>query len=51
VWLLYGLIYEQYGAKQAAITAFEKVKKPKGVIDATSTYVLAQRHLKALKAT
>jgi tetratricopeptide (TPR) repeat protein len=51
VWLLYGLIYEQYGAKQAAIEAFEKVKKPEGVINPVDTYVLAQRHLKALKAT
>ena len=51
VWFLYGLIYQQYGANKAAIAAFEKVRKPEGVINPVDTYVLAQRHLKALKAT
>ena len=51
VWFLYGLIYQQYGANQAAIAAFKRVKKPVGVIAPVDTYVLAQRHLKELKAS
>lgn len=50
VWFLYGMIYQQYGANQAAIAAFKRVKKPEGPIDPVATYVLAQRHLKELKA-
>lgn len=50
VWFLYGLIYQQYGAKQAAVAAFQRVKKPVGPIASVDTYVLAQRHLKELQA-
>jgi tetratricopeptide (TPR) repeat protein len=43
------ILYEQYGVKDAAIEAYEKVEKPEGRINATSTYLLAQTRLKALK--
>jgi len=49
-WFAFGAIYEQFGAMDAAITAFMKVEKPDGPISTTATYVLAQTHLKALHA-
>jgi hypothetical protein len=51
VWFGFGAIYEQYGVADAAIDAFRKVKKPEGTISPTDTYVLAQAHLKELKAS
>lgn len=45
VWFALGLIYEQYGVKDAAIEAYRKVEKPEGRIPATSTWLLAQAHL------
>lgn len=51
VWFGFGAIYEQYGVTDAAIDAFRKVKKPEGTISPTDTYVLAQAHLKELKAS
>ncbi len=50
-WFGFGAIYEQYGVTDAAITAFRRVEKPEGPMMPTDTYVLAQMHLKALKAT
>jgi tetratricopeptide (TPR) repeat protein len=51
VWFGFGAIYEQYGVTDAAIDAFRKVKRPEGTISPTDTYVLAQAHLKELKAS
>ncbi len=51
VWFGFGLIYEQYGINDAAIEAFRKVEKPDGPIDPTSTWILAQNHLKSLGAS
>jgi tetratricopeptide (TPR) repeat protein len=50
VWFGYGLIYEQYGVKDAAIEAYRKVERPEGRIGPDDTYVLAQVRLKALGA-
>ncbi|HUY80616.1 MAG TPA: DUF3857 domain-containing protein [Acidobacteriaceae bacterium] len=50
VWFAFGAIYEQFGAKKAAIAAFKKVEKPTGIRNPVGTWVLAQRHLKALQA-
>jgi tetratricopeptide (TPR) repeat protein len=54
VWYALGLIYEQYGARDAALTAFHKVQAHEfddhTFIDASSTYLLAQERLKALAA-
>jgi len=52
VWYVLGLIYEQYGAKTAALDAYRKVEAHEldghTYIDPTSTYVLAQARLKDL---
>lgn len=54
VWYALGLIYEQYGAKDAALAAYGKVKAHEfdqhTYIDPTETYVLAQMRIKALTA-
>jgi tetratricopeptide (TPR) repeat protein len=53
VWYALGLIYEDYGAKDAALDAYAKVQAHEfddhSYVDPTSTYVLAQERLKALK--
>jgi tetratricopeptide (TPR) repeat protein len=55
VWYTLGLIYEQYGAKTAAIEAFRKVEAHElddhTYIDPTSTYILAQARIHDLSAT
>jgi tetratricopeptide (TPR) repeat protein len=52
VWYTLGLIYEQYGAKAAALDAFRRVKAHEfddhTYIDPVSTYVLAQDRIRAL---
>lgn len=48
IWFGFGLIYEQYGVPEAAIAAYKRVEKPKGPVDPTDTFVLAQARLKAL---
>jgi len=52
VWYALGLIYEQYGARNAALTAYNKVQAHEfdnhTYIDPTSTYLLAQARIKAL---
>jgi tetratricopeptide (TPR) repeat protein len=50
VWYAFGAIYEQFGANKAAIAAFKRVEKPTGLVNPVDTWVLAQRHLKALHA-
>ena len=50
IWYGFGSIYEQYGVKDAAMEAYRKVEKPEGAISPTSTYILAQAHLKILGA-
>ena len=50
VWFGFASLYEQYGIDDAAIGAYEKVEKPEGRIGSTSTYLLAQTRLKALKS-
>jgi tetratricopeptide (TPR) repeat protein len=50
IWFVYASMYEKYGIEDAAIEAYEKVNKPEGYIGATSTYLLAQSRLKALRA-
>ena len=45
----FGAIYEQYGVPDAVIAAYKKAK-PEGTMSAVDTYVLAQRHLRALHA-
>jgi transglutaminase-like putative cysteine protease/tetratricopeptide (TPR) repeat protein len=49
-WFGFGVIYEQYGVKDAAISAFKKIEKPDGPIAPTDIYVLAQEHLNELRA-
>ena len=53
VWYVLGLIYEQYGATTAALNAYGHVQAhdfdDHTFIDPTSTYVLAQDRMKALK--
>jgi tetratricopeptide (TPR) repeat protein len=46
-WYVLGRIAENYGAKEAALAAYKKVEKPKTTL-ASSTYVLAERRMKAL---
>ena len=52
VWYALGLIYEQYGAKSAALDAYRRVQAHElddhAFIDPTSTYVLAQDRIHAL---
>ena len=52
VWYALGLIYEQYGANGAALAAYRKVSAHEfddhTYIDPASTYLLAQRRIKAL---
>jgi hypothetical protein len=53
VWYALGLIYEDYGAKEAALDAYGKVEAhafdDHAYVDPTSTYVLAQGRIKALR--
>jgi tetratricopeptide (TPR) repeat protein len=49
LWFGFGTLYEQYGMDDAAIEAYQKVEKPMGQIGPTSTYLLAQARLGALK--
>jgi tetratricopeptide (TPR) repeat protein len=52
VWYALGLIYEQYGAKTAALNAFHRVQAHElddhTYLDATATYVLAQNRIRNL---
>jgi tetratricopeptide (TPR) repeat protein len=52
VWYALGLIYEQYGAKAAALDAYRRVQAHEMddhiYIDPASTYLLAQARMKAL---
>jgi tetratricopeptide (TPR) repeat protein len=54
VWYALGLIYEQYGARTAALEAFHRVEAHElddhTTIDPESTYVLAQARIKNLTA-
>ena len=49
IWLAYGLLYQQYGEKQAAIKAFSRIAKPSGELDPTGIYALAEMHRKQLQ--
>ena len=46
-WYVLGRIAENYGVKEAAIDAYKRVEKPER-LDASDTYILAERRLKAL---
>jgi hypothetical protein len=52
IWYALGLIYEQYGAKSAALEAYRSVQAheldDQTYIDPTSTYLLAQNRIQAL---
>jgi hypothetical protein len=52
VWYVLGMIYEQYGAKSAALDAYRRVQAHElddhTFIDPISTYVLAQDRIHAL---
>jgi tetratricopeptide (TPR) repeat protein len=52
VWYTLGMIYEQYGAKSAAVDAYKKVQAHENddhtYIEPTDTYILAQTRLAAL---
>lgn len=52
VWYALGLIYEQYGAKTAALNAFHRVQAHEldnhTYLDPTATYVLAQNRIRNL---
>lgn len=48
IWLGFGLIYEQYGVRDAAIGAYKRVQKPEGNVSPIDTFVLAQTRLRAL---
>ncbi|HEX7152935.1 MAG TPA: DUF3857 domain-containing protein [Thermoanaerobaculia bacterium] len=47
-WYVLGRIAENYGATEAALAAYKKVEKPAVAGDKGSTYVLAERRIKAL---
>jgi tetratricopeptide (TPR) repeat protein len=53
VWYALGLIYEQYGAREAALTAYGKVTvhefDAQTYVGPTDTYILAQRRIAELK--
>jgi hypothetical protein len=55
VWYALGLIYEQYGANQAALNAYSKVQAHEfddhTFIDPMDTYLLAQQRIHALSAS
>ena len=55
VWYALGLLYEQYGARAAALDAYGRVEAHElddhSYIDPVSTYVLAQARIKALNST
>ncbi|MDP9051007.1 MAG: DUF3857 domain-containing protein [Acidobacteriota bacterium] len=55
VWYALGLIYEQYGARTAALAAYGKVEAHEAddhaYIDPTSTYVLAQARITSLNGS
>src|SRR5208283_3280334 len=51
IWFIIASLYEKYGVDDAAIEAYERIKKPEGYFGATSTYVLAQSRLKALRTS
>lgn len=46
-WYVLGRIAENYGARDAALAAYKRVEKP-DKLDASDTYILATRRLKAL---
>ena len=52
IWYVLGLIYEQYGAKSAALSAYRRVEAHElddhTYIDPVSTYVLAQHRIREL---
>jgi tetratricopeptide (TPR) repeat protein len=48
LWFIFASLYEKYGIYDAAIQAYETIKKPEGYIGPTSTYLLAQARLKTL---
>lgn len=49
IWYLYGRLAELYGEKQTAVSAYQKVEKPKNIErQPTATFHLAQRNLKRL---
>jgi tetratricopeptide (TPR) repeat protein len=50
-WYVLGRIAENYGATDAALAAYKRVEKPKDEAVAASTYVLAARRMKELKAS
>jgi tetratricopeptide (TPR) repeat protein len=54
VWYALGMIYEQYGAKDAAMAAYRKVQAHEfddhTYVDPVATYLLAQARIKALTA-
>jgi len=49
LWFVFASLYEKYGVEDAAIEAYQKIKKPEGRVQATSTWLLAQNRIKALK--
>jgi tetratricopeptide (TPR) repeat protein len=50
IWFGFGLIYEQYGVRDAAISAYKRVQKPEGWISPIDVFMLAQIRLQALGA-
>ena len=49
IWYGFGRIYEQYGVDDAAVAAYQRVKRPDGFVDPIAPYVLAQARLKILQ--
>ncbi len=50
IWLGFGLIYEQYGVRDAAIGAYKRIQKPERNVSPIDSFALAQTRLKALGA-
>ncbi|MDR3751511.1 MAG: hypothetical protein P4K94_08505 [Terracidiphilus sp.] len=50
IWLGFGLIYEQYGVRDAAIGAYKRILKPERNVSPIEAFALAQTRLKALDA-
>lgn len=50
VWLGFGLIYEQYGVRDAAVGAYKRIQKPEGNSSPVDTFALAQARLQSLRA-
>ena len=50
LWFVIASLYEQYGEKDAALDAYQKVKKPEGYVSPAGLWSLTQMRIKALQS-